>query len=110
MQSTMSIVSAPAKHTEKERLTWERELMGLFISSHPLDDYDAYFQEQTIPLSQINADIDGKKVTVGGLVSSVRSIVTKSGTKMAFVKIEDKSNETEIVVFPNSGRGYTHHR
>lgn len=101
VQSTMSIVSAPAKHTEKERLTWERELMGLFISSHPLDDYDAYFQEQTIPLSQINADIDGKKVTVGGLVSSVRSIVTKSGTKMAFVKIEDKSNETEIVVFPN---------
>ena len=97
----MSVMPAPAKHTEKERLTWERELMGLFISSHPLDSYDAYFEEQTIPLSRINADIDGKKVTIGGLVSSVRTIITKSGTKMAFVKIEDKSSEAEAVVFPN---------
>ena len=101
VQATMSLGPAPVKHTEKERLTWERELMGLFISSHPLDSYDAYFEEQTVPLSRVNADIDGKKVTVGGLVSSVRTIITKSGTKMAFVKIEDKSNEAEIVVFPN---------
>ena len=101
VQPTMTLVDAPTKYTDKERLTWERELMGLFISSHPLDNYDAYFEEQTIPLSRVNEDIDGKKVTIGGLVSSVRSIITKSGTKMAFVKIEDKSNETEVVVFPN---------
>lgn len=101
VQPTMNLVGAPTKYTDKERLTWERELMGLFISSHPLDNYDAYFEEQTIPLSRVNEDIDGKKVTIGGLISSVRSIITKSGTKMAFVKIEDKSNETEIVVFPN---------
>ncbi len=101
VQATMSLVGAPVKHTEKERLTWERELMGLFISSHPLDSYDAYFEEQTVPLGRVNADIDGKKITIGGLVSSVRTIITKSGTKMAFVKIEDKTNEAEIVVFPN---------
>ena len=101
VQPTMSLIDAPTKHTDKERLTWERELMGLFISSHPLDNYDAYFEEQTIPLGRINADIDGKKVTIGGLVSSARTIITKSGTKMAFVKIEDKTNEAEIVVFPN---------
>jgi DNA polymerase-3 subunit alpha len=101
VQPTMTLQDAPAKHTDKERLTWERELMGLFISSHPLDNYDAYFEEQTVPLSSISQDIDGQKVTIGGLVSSVRTIITKSGTKMAFVKIEDKSNEAEIVVFPN---------
>lgn len=101
VQPTMSLLDAPTKHTDKERLTWERELMGLFISSHPLDNYDAYFEEQTIPLGRISADIDSKKVTIGGLVSSVRTIITKSGTKMAFVKIEDKTNEAEIVVFPN---------
>ena len=98
---TMTIQPAPAKHTDKERLTWERELLGLYISAHPLDNYDTYFQEQTIPLSRVSADIDGKKVTIGGLVSSVRTIITKSGTKMAFVKIEDKTNEAEVVVFPN---------
>lgn len=98
---TMSIQPSPAKHTDKERLTWERELLGLYISAHPLDNYDKYFQEQTVPLARVTADIDGKKVTIGGLVSSVRTIITKSGTKMAFVKLEDKTNEAEIVVFPN---------
>ncbi len=101
VQPTMTLIDSPAKHTDKERLTWERELMGLFISSHPLDNYDAYFEEQTIPLGRVSEDIDGKKVTIGGLVASVRTIITKSGTKMAFVKIEDKTNEAEIVVFPN---------
>ena len=93
--------TAPVKHTDKERLTWERELLGLYISAHPLDNYDAYFSEQTVPVSEMTQDIDGKAITIGGLVSSVRSIVTKSGTKMAFVKLEDKSGESEVIVFPN---------
>jgi DNA polymerase-3 subunit alpha len=80
---------------------WERELLGLYISAHPLDNYDAYFEEQTIPLARMSADFDGKKATVGGLVSTVRTIVTKSGTKMAFVGLEDKSAEGEIIIFPN---------
>lgn len=101
IQPRIELLSAPAKHTMKERLTWERELLGLYISAHPLDNYDAYFEEQTIPLSRLKPDVDGKKVTVGGLVSSVRTIVTKKGDKMAFVAIEDKTGETEIVVFPN---------
>lgn len=101
IQPTVSLTPAPVKHTDKERLTWERELLGLYISSHPLDNYDAYFQEQTVPLTEMTQDIDGKAITIGGLVSAVRTIVTKSGTKMAFVKIEDKTNEAEVIVFPN---------
>ena len=101
IQPTMTMQAAPAKHTDKERLTWERELMGLYISAHPLDNYDAYFEEQTIPLARVTPDADGKKVTIGGLVSTVRTIVTKSGTKMAFVGLEDKTGEAEVIVFPN---------
>ena len=101
IQPTMTMQTAPAKHTEKERLTWERELMGLYISAHPLDNYQAYFQEQTIPLARVKPDVDGKKATIGGLVSTVRTIITKSGTKMAFVGLEDKSGEAEVIVFPN---------
>ncbi|HEU4715537.1 MAG TPA: OB-fold nucleic acid binding domain-containing protein, partial [Candidatus Saccharimonadales bacterium] len=92
---------APTKYTEKEQLTWERELLGLYISAHPLDNYDTYFEEQTIPLAHMKPAIDGKKATIGGLVSSVRTIVTKSGTKMAFVKLEDKTTEAEVIIFPN---------
>jgi DNA polymerase III alpha subunit len=49
----------------------------------------------------VKPDVDGKKATIGGLVTTVRTIVTKSGTKMAFVGIEDKTDEGEIIVFPN---------
>jgi DNA polymerase-3 subunit alpha len=101
IQPTVTMQTAPTKYTEKEQLTWERELLGLYISAHPLDNYDAYFEEQTIPLMQVTPDVDGKRATIGGLVSTVRSIVTKSGTKMAFVGIEDKTGEGEVIVFPN---------
>lgn len=101
IQPTVSLTPAPVKHTDKERLTWERELLGLYVSAHPLDNYDAYFQEQTVPIVEMTQDLDGRAMTIGGLVSAVRTIVTKSGTKMAFVKIEDKTGEAEVIVFPN---------
>jgi DNA polymerase-3 subunit alpha len=101
LQPTITLQTAPTKYTEKERLTWERELLGLYISAHPLDNYDAYFEEQTIPLMQMTPEVDGKKATIGGLVSTVRTIITKSGTKMAFVGLEDKTAEGEVIIFPN---------
>ena len=73
---------------------------SLYISAHPLDNYDAFFEEQTIPLHACTPQIDGQKVSVGGLVSTIRTIVTKAGTKMAFVGIEDKTSEAELIVFP----------
>ncbi len=100
IQQTMALQPAPLKHSDRERLAWERELMGLYISAHPLDNYDKYFEEQTIPLTQITADLDGKPLIVGGLISTIRTIVTKSGSKMAFVRIEDKFGESEVIVFP----------
>lgn len=98
---TLDLQNSPAKHTEKEKLTWERELLGLYISAHPLDNYSKYFEEQTVGIDQLNSDMDGKAVTVGGIITTVRSIITKSGSKMAFVGIEDKVGEAEIIVFPS---------
>ncbi len=101
IQPTMNLQTSPIKHSDRERLAWERELMGLYISAHPLDNYDSYFEEQTIPLIKLTSDMDGKTLTVGGLISTVRTIVTKNQSKMAFVGIEDKNGEAEVVVFPN---------
>ena len=53
VQPTMQLQPAPAKHTNKERLMWERELMGLYISAHPLDAYETYLSEQAQPLTQL---------------------------------------------------------
>ena len=98
----VEIVPAPTKYSDKEQLMWERDLMGLYISAHPLDKYDTYFEEQTMPISEITPKIDGASVIVGGIITNVRTLVTKSGSKMAFVKIEDKVSEIEVVVFPKT--------
>ena len=98
----VEITPAPTKYSDKEQLMWERDLMGLYISAHPLDKYEAYFQEQTMPISEIKPNIDGATVIVGSIITNVRSLVTKSGSKMAFVKIEDKISEIEVIVFPKT--------
>ena len=101
VQSTLHLQKAPVKHDDKERLMWERELLGLYISAHPLDRYETYLSEQTQPLTQLVPEYDSRMMTVGGIISTVRTIVTKSGSKMAFVGIEDKFGEGEIIAFPN---------
>ena len=101
VQSTLHLQKAPVKHDDKERLMWERELLGLYISAHPLDRYETYLSEQTQPLTQLVPEYDSRMMTVGGIISTVRTIVTKSGSKMAFVGIEDRFGEGEIIVFPN---------
>ena len=101
IKRTVSLQSAPAKHTSRERLAWERELLGLYISAHPLDEYHEYLSEQTVSLGTLTSGMDSKRATIGGIITSVRSIITKSGTKMAFVAIEDKFGESELIIFPD---------
>lgn len=101
IEPEIDLSPAPKQHTEKEQLTWERELLGLYVSAHPLDKYAAYFQEQTNPLAEIKPEKHNGKAIVGGIVIDVRTIITKSGTKMAFVKLEDRATEGEIIVFPS---------
>ncbi len=95
------IKPAPSKYPEKEQLLWERDLMGLYISSHPLDRYETYFEEQTHGYDLVTAENDGKQLVIGGIISAVRTILTKSGTRMAFVKLENKIAEQEVIIFPN---------
>ncbi len=86
----------------KEQLMWERELLGLYLSSHPLAHFEPYLKNQAKPISSITTDMDGSTVQIGGIVNAVREITTKKGQKMAFVRIEDLSGDTEIILFPNS--------
>lgn len=86
----------------REQLLWERELLGLYLSQHPLQIFENYLQEQTTPLKQLKPEHDGRTVTIGGSITEIREILTKTGKKMAFVKLEDLSGEVEVIVFPNS--------
>lgn len=98
----LELQAAPTPLGDNELLQWERELLGLYLSQHPLEAYETILSEQTVPLNIITEQHDGRAVTVGGVVSSVRDIMTKKGQKMAFVKLEDRFGEMEIILFPNS--------
>jgi DNA polymerase-3 subunit alpha len=88
-------------YTLKDELAWERELLGLYLSQHPLDSYKNLLEEKTIALSQIQKEHHKKAVTIGGLVNIFKEITTKNGQKMAFVQITDGENEIEVIVFPS---------
>ncbi|MDP2741691.1 MAG: DNA polymerase III subunit alpha, partial [bacterium] len=84
-----------------ERLTWEKELLGLYVSSHPLNDYKKLFATKTFAISKINESVVDKKVVLGGIISGIKKIITKTGKPMIFMKLEDLTAKTEVVVFPN---------
>lgn len=85
----------------REQLAWERELLGLYLSQHPLQAFEVILSEQTIPLNTFKPEHDGKVVTIGGAVLEMREILTKKGQKMAFVKIGDQFTELELILFPS---------
>jgi len=86
---------------ERERLTWERELLGLYLSQHPLKPYADALARMTVPLSSISSDHDGQRLTIGGTVNNIREVTTKKGQRMAFISLEDTTGENEIVLFPD---------
>lgn len=98
---TIDVPPSTGLYAEHEYLQWERELLGLYLSSHPLESYDAILTEQAVPLAQITPNNDGKQATVGGTINDIRQITTKNGQPMAFVKLEDIiGDERELVIFP----------
>jgi DNA polymerase-3 subunit alpha len=94
-------LSAPAFSVDNaQQLAWERELLGLYLSHHPLEDYEIYLTEKAVPISSILPEHSGAKATVGGAIEDIREITTKTGSKMAFVKLADIGGETELIIFP----------
>lgn len=93
--------------SEAERLSWERETLGLFVSDHPLRRAKSVFRKKGVLIADVphkasRPDKKGKSITVGGLLMGLRKIVTKTGKQMAILQIEDPSGKIEAVVFPKS--------
>ncbi|MFA5993807.1 MAG: DNA polymerase III subunit alpha [Parcubacteria group bacterium] len=86
--------------TKKQRLSWEKELMGLYISDHPAREYKDYFAHMGVPIKDIGANHVGKNVNVGGVISKIHKIYLKTQKTMLFVTIEDVAGSMEILVFP----------
>lgn len=87
--------------TKKEKLAWEKELLGLYVTEHPMLEYlEKLRVNRLLPLKNLTLDLRNQMVSVGGLVSSIQKIMTRSGEPMLFVKMEDLDARTEVLVFP----------
>ena len=99
--------------SSKEKLTREKTVLGIYLSGHPLSDYKDKFDKfsfNTDALSYFEDDgdggktfteiKDGDKVVMGGIITEFKRLNTKSGSTMAFVKVEDLFGQIEVVVFP----------
>ncbi|MBI2056038.1 MAG: DNA polymerase III subunit alpha [Candidatus Sungbacteria bacterium] len=92
----------PALETAKrERLSWEKELLGLYVTEHPVKEYEEKLKAKRVtPMKDLTGLRREQMVSIGGLVSDIKRINTKKGDPMLFVKIEDMSASTEVLVFP----------
>ncbi|MDP2593717.1 MAG: DNA polymerase III subunit alpha [bacterium] len=85
----------------KDKLDWEKELLGMYVSGHPLDAHAGLLAKAKFSLAKIKEENQpGLPVILPILVAEVRTILTKSGEKMAFIKFADKTDTLEAVVFP----------
>ncbi len=108
-QDTLFAVQAPTltlPPSEKvlpliEKLNWEHELLGIYISGHPLDAYKTVASKAGTNISEILREPPkGLLVILPVLITEVRTILSKKGEKMAFIKVSDKTGDIEAVVFP----------
>ena len=91
----------PVKEASKaEKLAWEKELLGLFVTSHPLEDFKKVLEKKTQSILKIKTILANRPVKIGGLISSIKRIITKTGKPMLFMKLEDLDDKIEVVVFP----------
>ncbi len=102
-------ISLPATSNldRREQLNWERELLGLYVSDHPLSPYMAALKNRITHFSgQLGEARNKENVVVAGLVTRFRNYQTKSGKPMGFVTLEDIQGNIELVVFPRTWEKY----
>ena len=85
--------------TKKMTQSWEKELLGLYVSDHPVSAFEAYFKKTTTPLRDLEKKEDESRVRIGGVITDVRKILTKRQQTMYFVGLEDTTGRVEILVF-----------
>ncbi|MDX6593321.1 MAG: polymerase subunit alpha [Gaiellales bacterium] len=85
----------------RERLRWEKELIGLYLSEHPLGDIAGELPDYvTAYTGELAEEADQAKVTLGGILISSRRVVTRAGSTMLVATLEDLQGSVEVVVFP----------
>jgi len=100
--AALRLPPSPAAPMET-RLLWEKELLGLYISGHPLDKQSRDPFKQKMDLKTAKEKFPrGAETVIGGFLAEARTILTKNGEKMMFAKLTDYSDGIEVVFFPRT--------
>lgn len=108
-QASVSPIRLPELEEAKgrEKLQWEKELLGVYSISHPLQQMNIDFARvTTCSCAELDESYDSKGVTLAGVITSIRTINTKKGDQMAFVQLEDLQGGCEVVFFPKAYAEY----
>ena len=102
------------EYDKEELLAYEKEVLGVYVSGHPMDDYEALWRKHITNVSSdfINDEdnppkvTDGEKATIGGIITAKTVKNTKTGKMMAFITVEDVFGAVEVLVFPRDYEKY----
>jgi len=103
---------------DRLRLDWEKELLGLYISGHPLQNMKDYIENNAMTIRKVSNDLlgirttsvykgnqrhiyRGEEATIIGIITEIKKIITKKGDPMLFIKVEDLTEKIEVVIFPS---------
>lgn len=88
--------------TIDEKLYWEKELLGLYVTAHPFSFYQEAMKRCLTPIKDLEIQSRNQWVIVAGIIDSAKKKITRSGKQMCFVSIQDTTNRIELLVFPKT--------
>ncbi|MDR3546769.1 MAG: DNA polymerase III subunit alpha [Candidatus Pacebacteria bacterium] len=104
---TLTLPKSTAETSITDKLIWEKELLGIYVSGHPLDAHEATIAKSATTVAAINAEPQsGRPIILPVMIGEVRTVLTKSGDRMAFLRLEDKTGSIESVIFPRLFKEY----
>ena len=92
--------------TPFQKLQWEKECLGLYVSGHPLDGLKKYLGKKVHLIEKITKQEVGHNLKIGGLVANLKKIITRNGSHMAYLKLEDPTGQMDITIFPKTYQTY----
>jgi DNA polymerase-3 subunit alpha len=88
---------------QQQKLAWEKELLGIYLSEHPFRDAAAELRQLlTCSIAEVNAELSGRDVIIGGIIAGVRTLTTKDGRAFLAVELEDQTGSLEVTVWPET--------
>ncbi|MDP3763819.1 MAG: DNA polymerase III subunit alpha [bacterium] len=95
----LRLINAPVA-AQKDKLLWEKELLGLYISGHPLEAYKDKLLSVKTGIEKLPSLREGDEVVIAGIVEEIRDVLTKGNERMVFMRLADLSGAVEVAIFP----------